>query len=57
MASALFDRAGRSVLGDLSPRPSGIVPVAFRATDAQYWAPTPEARLLVQLAISLKFSE
>ena len=30
MASALFDRAGRSVLGDLPPRPSGIVPVAMK---------------------------
>jgi signal recognition particle receptor subunit beta len=30
MASALFDRAGRSVLGDQPPRPSGIVPVAMK---------------------------
>ena len=30
MASALFDRAGRSVLSDLPPRPSGIVPVAMK---------------------------
>ncbi len=37
--------------------PSGIVPEALAGTDDQYWAPIPAAKLLVQFAMSLKFSE
>jgi hypothetical protein len=37
--------------------PSGTVPVALTGTEAQCWAPTPDAKLLVQFAMSLKFSE
>lgn len=37
--------------------PSGIAPVAFIATDPQRFAPVPEAKSFVQLAISEKFSK
>ena len=37
--------------------PSGIVPVAFTATEPQRLAPVPEAKSFVQLAISEKFSK
>src|SRR5258707_985338 len=37
--------------------PSGIVPVALAPTDAQYWAPMPAAKLLVQFVMSLKLSK
>ena len=36
--------------------PSGIVPLAFTGTEAQYWAPMPKAKLLDQLAMSPKLS-
>ena len=34
----------------------GITPVAFMATDLNRFAPVPDAKSLVQFAISLKFS-